>query len=243
MNRWKDWNDQGQRDLEKSKLDLRFGYYEWACFTAQQAAEKVIQGLGLKLGISLWGHSLTEMLNILSSRIEIPENIKNEAKQIALYYIPPRYPNGFASGKPADFFTEKQGKGAVNAAEISSGSVTAFFLDRKELVNQLKGVCREAIDHFPECLEIRLFGSIASETHTGLSDVDIFILVDKNRHSNPLERMRPYFNFFSEKLDIATDVIVANIAEVNQFKEILKGSIIMAKREKKDHKINSRKQK
>ena len=117
MNRWKDWCEQGKRDLERARLDIRFGYYEWACFTAQQGTEKVIKGLGLKLGISLWGHSLTEMLKVLSSKIEIPDMIKDEARLLDMYYIPPRYPNGFASGKPADYYTEQQGKGAVNAAD------------------------------------------------------------------------------------------------------------------------------
>lgn len=117
MNRWNDWCAQGKRDLERARLDIRFGFYEWACFTSQQAAEKVIKGLALKLGINLWGHSLTEMLNLLSSRVEIPDPIGDKAKLLDLYYIPPRYPNGFASGKPADYFTEQQGKGAVNAAE------------------------------------------------------------------------------------------------------------------------------
>ncbi len=32
------------------------------------------------------------------------------------YYIPPRYPNGFPSGKPADFSSEKQAQEALDAA-------------------------------------------------------------------------------------------------------------------------------
>lgn len=40
-------------------------------FTAQQAAEKVIKAIGLKLGITLWEHSVTELLSILSAKIDI----------------------------------------------------------------------------------------------------------------------------------------------------------------------------
>lgn len=115
MNRWKDWYEQGKRDLEKAHLDEKHKFFEWACFTSQQSAEKVIKALGLKLGITLWGHSLTEMLNLLSARIKIPEEIKEKAKLLDLYYIPPRYPNGFSSGKPADYFTAKQAKEAIDA--------------------------------------------------------------------------------------------------------------------------------
>lgn len=116
MNRWKDWYDQGKRDLEKAQLDLKHGFYEWACFTLQQASEKIIKALGMKAGITLWGHSLTEMINLLAEKIIIPEEIKEKAKLLDLYYIPPSYPNGFASGKPADYFSEKQAKEALDAA-------------------------------------------------------------------------------------------------------------------------------
>ncbi len=116
MNRWKDWYEQGKRDMERAVLDLEYKYYEWACFTSQQSAEKVIKGLALKLGLNLWGHSLTEILHILSSKADIPVEIKEKAKLLDLYYIPPRYPNGFPAGKPADYFTEKQAKEAIDAA-------------------------------------------------------------------------------------------------------------------------------
>ncbi len=68
MNRWKDWYEQGKRDFERANLDFDYAYYEWACFTSEQAAEKAIKALGLKYGITLWGHSLSAMLNIILSK-------------------------------------------------------------------------------------------------------------------------------------------------------------------------------
>ncbi len=116
MNRWQDWYDQGRRDLEKAALDLKYRYYEWACFVSQQAAEKITKALALKLGMSLWGHSLTEMFKILSERLDVPAEIYQRAQLLDLYYIPARYPNGFAAGKPADYFSEKQAQEAIDAA-------------------------------------------------------------------------------------------------------------------------------
>lgn len=43
--RSKDWLSQAIRDLEKAGMDIKWGYYEWACFTAQQAAEKAVKSL------------------------------------------------------------------------------------------------------------------------------------------------------------------------------------------------------
>jgi len=117
MNRWKDWYEQGKRDRERAILDVKHGYYEWACFTLQQSVEKVIKGLGMSRGLTLWGHSLTEMLKLIAQEMEVSETILNHARLLDLYYIPPRYPNGFASGKPADYFTEGQAREALDAAD------------------------------------------------------------------------------------------------------------------------------
>ncbi len=116
-NRWKDWYEQGKRDRERALLDIQYGYYEWACFTLQQSAGKVIKALGLALGLTLWGHSLTEMLRLIGQRIHVPEEVLDCARLLDFYYIPPRYPNGFASGKPADYFTEAQAREALDAAD------------------------------------------------------------------------------------------------------------------------------
>ncbi|MFY9301812.1 MAG: HEPN domain-containing protein [Atribacterales bacterium] len=116
MNRWKDWIEQSQRDFSRAKIDLESKYFEWACFTSQQAAEKALKALALKLGLQIFGHSLTEIVGILSKKIEIPGELQNGAKLLDLYYIPTRYPSGFSSGKPADYFTEKQAEEALDAA-------------------------------------------------------------------------------------------------------------------------------
>ncbi|MBC7185494.1 MAG: HEPN domain-containing protein [Calditrichaeota bacterium] len=116
-NRWKDWYEQGKRDYERALLDIRYGYYEWACFTLQQAAEKVVKALGLARGMTLWGPSLTEMLKLIGQDVEVPTEVLDSGRLLDLFYIPPRYPNGFASGKPADYFTETQAREALNAAD------------------------------------------------------------------------------------------------------------------------------
>ena len=116
MNRWKDWYEQGKRDMERALLDFQYKYYEWTCFTSQQSSEKVIKALALRLGFNIWGHSLTEMFKVLSGKIDIPERVIELAKLLDMYYIPSRYPNGFPSGKPADYFIERQAKEAIDAA-------------------------------------------------------------------------------------------------------------------------------
>lgn len=50
-------------------------------------------------------------------KIEIPEEIREKAKLLDIYYIPTRYPNGFASGKPSDYFTKKHAQEALDASD------------------------------------------------------------------------------------------------------------------------------
>lgn len=36
---------QAQRDLEHARLSIGSGHFEWACFAAQQAAEKAVKAV------------------------------------------------------------------------------------------------------------------------------------------------------------------------------------------------------
>jgi HEPN domain-containing protein len=57
------------------------------------------------------------MLRLIGQDMDVPAEVLDRARLLDLYYIPPRYPNGFASGKPADYFTEAQAREALDAAD------------------------------------------------------------------------------------------------------------------------------
>lgn len=48
----------------------------------------MIKALGLALGLTLWGPSLTEMLKLIGQRIDVPPKILDHARLLDLYYIP-----------------------------------------------------------------------------------------------------------------------------------------------------------
>ncbi len=118
MNRSQDWLAQAERDLEKAKLDLQYEYWEWACFTSQQAAEKAVKGFLLNRGKAVLGHSITAMLNPLTAEFPDLTNLLPHAQLLDAYYISARYPNGFADGKPADYFNRHKAQEAVDAAHV-----------------------------------------------------------------------------------------------------------------------------
>ncbi len=115
MRRHLDWLAQAQRDLQKAEADLQHEYWEWACFTAQQAAEKAVKALFFYQGAEAWGHAITPMLRRLQG-IPIPENLIPSAQLLDTFYIPTRYPNSFTEGKPADYYNAAKAREAIDAA-------------------------------------------------------------------------------------------------------------------------------
>jgi HEPN domain-containing protein len=95
------------------------GDHEWSCFSAQQAAEKAVKAVFLKLHGEGWGHSVYRLLSELNEKTTVSQDILDAAKALDRHYIPARYPNGFDSGTPGDYYTEKDAKEAIaNAKEI-----------------------------------------------------------------------------------------------------------------------------
>ena len=116
MDRSADWLRQAKRDLEKAKLDVEYSYYEWACFTSQQSAEKTVKALYQSLNMSVRGHSIVKMLDGLKNSFNIPEDILHAARILDRYYIESRYPNGFPEGSPLDYFDRKIAEEALDAS-------------------------------------------------------------------------------------------------------------------------------
>jgi HEPN domain-containing protein len=115
-NRSLDWFRQAKRDYEKAALDFEHGFYEWCCFTAQQAGEKALKALYYRLNQSVRGHSLVRMLEGLASRMAIPEEIYHHARVLDRYYREARYPNGFPEGSPFEFFDKEIAQEALCAS-------------------------------------------------------------------------------------------------------------------------------
>ena len=116
-NRYKDWLDQAKRDLEHAVLSKENAHHEWACFSAEQAAEKAVKALVMYLGGEPWGHSVLKLLQSLPADKPACADLLDCARRLDRFYIPPRYPNGFDQGKPADYFTGADAEGAIADAE------------------------------------------------------------------------------------------------------------------------------
>jgi len=116
-----DWFIQALRDLEQAEDSARAGRHEWACFAAQQAAEKAVKALHLFHGQEAWGHVIARLLQDLPETIPIPAPLLDKAKVLDNFYIPARYPNSHPAGAPFEHYGPIQSEAAITyAGEIIS---------------------------------------------------------------------------------------------------------------------------
>lgn len=117
MERSKDWLDEAEGDLEHAKSDVATGYYNWACFSAQQSAEKAAKAILQKMGAEAWGYSVADLLQELSAKTTIPKELVNAALELDKAYIPTRYPNAHPSGSARTRYTEDEARRLIEHAE------------------------------------------------------------------------------------------------------------------------------
>ncbi len=113
--RAEDWLGQAERDLRAAEASMEAGLFEWACFIAQQAAEKAVKAVAQARGGDAMGHAVSRLIAELFE--QPPPDVVNAARRLDAYYIPTRYPNGWAAGKPGDYYSREDAEAAIADAQ------------------------------------------------------------------------------------------------------------------------------
>jgi HEPN domain-containing protein len=113
-NRAKDWLAQAVRDLEQARSSRAEARHEWACFAAQQSAEKAVKALHLHLGQEAWGHVVARLLRELPLRVD--DLLVEKGRVLDNFYVPTRYANGHPEGPPFDHYGPLQSEEAIRYA-------------------------------------------------------------------------------------------------------------------------------
>jgi HEPN domain-containing protein len=118
-NRSRDWFAQAERDLEQAEASQRDGRHEWACFAAQQAAEKAVKALHLALGQEAWGHAVARLL----AELPFPAgDLIDKAKVLDTFYLATRYANAHPEGAPFEHYGSLQSTEAI----VHASAILAF---------------------------------------------------------------------------------------------------------------------
>lgn len=211
MDRSPDWLKQAERDYKLGEISAADEFHEWAAFAAQQSAEKATKALAQFLHGSARGHSITTILLHLSASVEVPSDIVDCARELDQVYVTARYPNGFVSGAPADYFTAKTSEHYSGMHRESLNFAEVRFVDRKKVLEDLHFAAREAMSRRPEILKVFLFGSLVRGNWTADSDADLIVVVRKE-FSDIFERSR--YQIYTKS--ISTDTLVYSETEFDQ---------------------------
>jgi HEPN domain-containing protein len=124
------WYHQACYDLKAVTWNIEGGFYDTACFLAQQADEKVLKSLLYVFGArrkALLTHSVFEMVREAARTTESLGNFLEQARELDLHYIPARYPNGLPSGYPHLVYSREQAERARRAAKALVTAVTRQY--------------------------------------------------------------------------------------------------------------------
>ena len=113
-NRARDWLLQAEHDLKHAGHAREVGDHDWACFAAQQAAEKAVNALHQARGQEAWGHSVLRLLS--DAPVAPPEALIEQARSLDTFYVPARYPNGHFSGPAFEYYGPLQSEQALRHA-------------------------------------------------------------------------------------------------------------------------------
>ena len=111
------WLTQAERDLEAACYLDKGGYFEQACYQAQQAAEKAFKGFLYIRGeqpprthsVSDLGHRCAELEPALAS-------VASSASLLDGFYTATRYPNALPGGMPAAAYQQEDSLEALALA-------------------------------------------------------------------------------------------------------------------------------
>ena len=115
-NRAGDWLNQAIRDLEQAEDSRRAGRHEWACFAAQQAAEKAVKALHLHLGQEAWEHVIARLLRELPGTVSVPAGLVEKGRVLDNFYLATRHANGHPEGAPFEHYGPLQSNQAIDYA-------------------------------------------------------------------------------------------------------------------------------
>ncbi len=122
------WVEEAKADLKHGEASIRIGDYNWACFAAQQAAEKALKALILHVhGEYPRGHDLVKLYSRVKEGAQLSLRL-SDLSRLSAYYTQARYPNAGLES-PSKEITKEQAEEAVNAARVVINEVSKAIRD------------------------------------------------------------------------------------------------------------------
>jgi HEPN domain-containing protein len=127
------WREEADRALRHGELAAGEGLHNWACFSAEQAAQLAIKALLHGLGRGPWGHDLVGLgEGLTAAGLAVPEDVRDGLLRLARHYMPARYPDAHAAGSPGGRYGPADSTQALSDARAVIGLIDGAWaeLDR-----------------------------------------------------------------------------------------------------------------
>jgi HEPN domain-containing protein len=122
------WLTQAEYDLRAAQTNADSELYAYACFIAQQAAEKALKAILYAYGArQVLGHSVADLSRQAAKKDKSLEPLTAQAAKLDRFYIPTRYPNGLPGGIPAEVYDRADGDEAIQLARQVVDTVKKSF--------------------------------------------------------------------------------------------------------------------
>lgn len=120
------WLDSAEADLKHAKKSLEINDYNWACFAAQQAAEKALKALIMHVvGEYPRGRDLVKLYRMVKEFAELKVD-EGKLARLSSYYTQARYPNAGIE-RPHEELSEELAIEAIEVAEAVVHEVTKII--------------------------------------------------------------------------------------------------------------------
>ncbi len=111
------WLAAAREDLAYARHAASGGHHAPACFHSQQAAEKAVKAVHYLRGARVvLGHTVRALIQNLDPRSEALDALLDGARELDLFYLPARYPNGLDQGTPGQAFSAAHSSHAIDLA-------------------------------------------------------------------------------------------------------------------------------
>jgi HEPN domain-containing protein len=100
------WRAEADRALRHAELAAQDRVHNWACFSAEQAAQLAVKALLHGLGRGPWGHDLAALGERLSEAgLALSEDARAALLRLSRHYVATRYPDAHAGGSPGERYS------------------------------------------------------------------------------------------------------------------------------------------
>ena len=123
------WRKEAGQALRGAQAQAAAGVHNWACFSAEQAAQLVGKALLHGLGEGPRGHDLMDLgqkaEDAAADAWEL--DVRRELQALSQLYIPTRYPDAHAGGPPGDHYSDADSGRAIAMAAAVIEAVDAAW--------------------------------------------------------------------------------------------------------------------